>query len=55
MTEGYLKNKVHILKWRQANKNKYNEGCRFRMKASYVSKLTYSYEHICRQFRAINV
>ena len=55
MTEKYLKNKSHILKWRETNKERYNEGCRLRMKAKYVPKLPYSYEHQCRQFRAISI
>ena len=55
MGQCYEKNKIHILKWKENNKEKQREITRQWMKAHYVSKLAYSFEHQCRKFRAISI
>ena len=49
----YEKNKEHIKKWRANHREQYNEISRQYMRAKYVSKFTYDYEHQCRVLRSI--
>lgn len=53
MGVSYEKNKEHIKKWAQNNREHRNKICREWLKAHYVSKLAYNYEYMCRKFRAI--
>lgn len=55
MTEKYEKNKQYIKNWRDKNRKAHNKVTREWMKAHYVSKLDYSFDYQCRQFRAIRI
>ena len=55
MGQCYEKNKEHIKKWQQTHREQRNKITREWMRAKYVSKLTYSFEHQCRKFRAISI
>ena len=51
MGQCYEKNKIHIIKWQQNNKEKVNEACRKYVKMNYDKKMYYCYERITKQFR----
>lgn len=55
MTLLYDKHKEYIKKWRNNNREKYNEIIRKQMKVRYIPKLMYSFDYQCRQFRSINI
>lgn len=47
----YEKNKPHIYKWRENNKENYNDMVKKHMKTQYDKECYYSYDRITKQFR----
>ena len=55
MTLAYEKNKENIKRWRAKHREHLNKLHRGYMKDKYIPILPYSYDHICRVFRAIRI